>query len=166
MHKSALVLAHTEQAQTIFAMYKLAIQTLRSRGIDQWDELYPALSDIEQDIASKSMYVLQSANLEAAVTLNEQQDPSYADVLWRYKEPPVAVIHRLCVHPDAQGSGVGRRMVQQCEALLRHKGYRAVRLDAYAHNPAANALYLSLGYQKVGEVQFRKGRFFLYEKQL
>jgi ribosomal protein S18 acetylase RimI-like enzyme len=41
-----------------------------------------------------------------------------------------------------------------------------VRLDAFSHNPAALKLYRRLNYCEVGFVDFRKGRFILFEKKL
>ena len=98
--------------------------------------------------------------------INEEQDPTYAVGCWRYNDGPIAVIHRLCVHPKAQGMGVGKWTMQRAQDTLRQRGYNVVRLDAFAQNPASNALYCAAGYQRAGEIQLRKGRFFLYEKRL
>jgi ribosomal protein S18 acetylase RimI-like enzyme len=52
------------------------------------------------------------------------------------------------------------------EETLRARGVKAVRLDAFSLNPFALRLYERLGYEKTGEVTFRKGLFYLYEKDL
>ena len=44
--------------------------------------------------------------------------------------------------------------------------YTSVRLDVYSENPYALRLYQGNGYMKRGYADWRKGRFFMMEKQL
>jgi len=163
----SFVKARAGQVEQIFAMFQAVIAHLRAQGIEQWDEIYPALHDIKQDVAHGAMYVfLDDGKVQSAVTLNEEQDPTYVEGDWEFKENPIAVIHRLCVHPNAQGKGFGKRTVLMAEEHLRKLGYRSIRLDAFEQNYTSNAMYRSLGYQTAGEVQLRKGLFYLYEKRL
>lgn len=148
-------------------MYRAAIDDMRKHGIEQWDEIYPSRDDIERDISRGEMFVVtDQADIVAAVTINEEQDPGYTSGRWQYTSGRIAVIHRLCVRPDAQGAGWGRWTMQCAEQRLARAGYGAVRLDAFIHNPASNALYRSLAYHPAGTVRFRKGKFLLYEKLL
>jgi ribosomal protein S18 acetylase RimI-like enzyme len=57
-------------------------------------------------------------------------------------------------------------MMQYSEELIQSKGYASIRLDTFSNNHYARYLYESLGYAYVGEVTFRKGLFFLMEKNL
>ena len=52
------------------------------------------------------------------------------------------------------------------EAWARERGYRDIRLDAFSLNPQALRMYDRLGYAKRGEAVWRKGLFYLMEKQL
>jgi GNAT superfamily N-acetyltransferase len=57
---------------------------------------------------------------------------------------PVRGIGPITVSPDAQGRGVGRRLM---EAVLEHSGdSRSIRLLQDAHNPTSLSLYASLGF--------------------
>jgi ribosomal protein S18 acetylase RimI-like enzyme len=78
----------------------------------------------------------------------------------------VCVLHRLCVNPKVQRQGIGARILSLAENAARESGYGAVRLDAFSQNPAALKLYAKSGYRYVGNVFFRKGKFFCYEKKL
>lgn len=42
--------------------------------------------------------------------------------------------------------------------------HQAIRLDAFSQNLFVLKLYNNLGYARVGEVDWRKGRFYLLEK--
>lgn len=52
------------------------------------------------------------------------------------------------------------------EEILKTEGIQSIRLDTFSLNPYALKMYQTLGYQKVGEVKWRKGLFYLFEKQL
>lgn len=47
-----------------------------------------------------------------------------------------------------QGEGIGRRLTEWTVAQARRRGCPAVRLTVYASNPAAYALYASLGFRE------------------
>lgn len=55
----------------------------------------------------------------------------------------------LAVAPAAQGQGLGRLMVAQCETLARAAGLPAVELYTNAAMTGAQRLYAGLGYTEV-----------------
>ena len=149
----------------IINLYEKAIADLCARQIDQWDALYPDRKTLRSDIRKRQMYILtRDKQIVSAIVLNVCQHELYKTVKWSYGKP--AVLHRLCVHPDYQNHGIGRKTVICAEARLRKKNKRSVRLDAFVHNPAALRLYEGLGYTFVGRIYLRKGEFSLYEKSL
>lgn len=159
--------AGIEDFKEVAELYRAAVEHMVRNGILQWDEIYPNEGVLFDDILQGEMYLLREKHrLVACVVINEEQDEAYQTGTWLYPEDRVIVIHRLCVHPDAQGSGNGRRMMQYTEELIRERGFSVVRLDAFSQNEAATRLYGSLGYRHAGEVHFRKGLFYLMEKKL
>lgn len=58
-----------------------------------------------------------------------------------------AEVHTIGVRPDAQGSGLGRRLLQQ---LLSAAGDRRLLLEVRTDNVAAIALYTSEGFTTLG----------------
>ena len=65
-----------------------------------------------------------------------------------------------------RGGGVGRGLMAAVEAWAKQRGYADIRLDAFSQNPHALRMYAGLGYVKRGEALWRKGLFYLLEKQL
>lgn len=49
---------------------------------------------------------------------------------------------------------------------LKRQGISAIRLDTFSGNPFALRLYAKMGYEMIGHVDWRKGRFLLMEKSL
>lgn len=136
-----------------------------SQGISQWDDIYPTRAVLEEDIARQSLFVMVNGAIVGVMVLNDYQEPEYGAISWAYSGERVLVVHRLCVHPDAQGQGVASRLMDFAEELGQADGYAAIRLDAFTKNRAAVSLYEKRGYRKAGIVQFRKGPFFCFEKR-
>lgn len=159
--------ARPKDLDNVWRLYSLATDHLVKTGIDQWDALYPDVSMIREDIKSGCLYLLSDGGmLLSAVVLNDHQEAPYGLVEWKYTGGRILTVHRLCVSPSRQGQGIGKRTMQLAEGLARQKGFTGLRLDAFYNNPAANALYETLGYIKAGSVTIRKGLFHCYEKQL
>lgn len=68
----------------------------------------------------------------------------------------------IAVHPEWQGRGIGRRMMEHLHEVARARGASRIRLKVYEGNEAAICLYESLGYHLVREEQGQRiGRLIL-----
>jgi GNAT superfamily N-acetyltransferase len=130
--------------------------------------MYPVRSTLAADIDARTLYLAARAGapLLGAITLNQRQEPEYADVAWAVALEPVAVVHRLMVHPTAQRGGLARFLMRFAEREAHRLGCRAIRLDTMDANTRALALYRALGYRQAGGVRFRKGAFTCFERRV
>lgn len=160
-------LANISEIEKIYSLYSNSISNMISQGIFQWDEIYPDKEVLIGDIEKKHMYIfLNEEEIVSVVVLNNEQDKEYDSADWNYPNENVAVIHRLCVHVNFQGKGVGTKTMLLAESILKNNGYKSIRLDTFFQNSYALRLYDKLNYFRVGQVEFRKGIFYLYEKVL
>ena len=67
----------------------------------------------------------------------------------------ILLVDNLGVRPESRGTGVGRALMEACEARARALGYQRVQLYARWTNERARAFYEALGYGAV-QVQFEK----------
>lgn len=158
-----------DDANQVLTLFKACTRHMQSQNIFQWDELYPTLDIVIEDIRRQSSFGwLEEGRLDGVITLNEAQDPEYQGLDWKDDRGRILVIHRLAVNPERQRCGVGRSLMDFAEDYARGHGYSSIRLDAYNGNSRALRLYESRGYRKVGQVRFprRNMPFNCYEKIL
>lgn len=130
-------------------LFRLATDEMLSRNVKQWNYTYPLAVHIEKDIATESCFVWRiDGKIAGTVCLDGNQDPQYKKIHWHFTAVRPLVIHRLCVHPQFQGRGLGKKICLFAEEFARQHGYDGIRLDAYSLNEASNLLYLNLGYRR------------------
>ncbi|WP_232231460.1 GNAT family N-acetyltransferase [Paenibacillus sp. HW567] len=153
----------------IMALIAKCVQVMQDGGSDQWDDKYPNREIITQDLDKGTLFVYEEqAAISGIMVLDEDQAEQYEAIRWSQEQGAHLIMHRLAVHPEVQGKGIARKLVAFAEELARSGGYSSIRLDTYAKNTRALALYPSLGYERRGEVDFpgRTANFPVFEKVL
>ena len=84
--------------------------------------------------------------------LNHEQAAEYATIPWQYPaaDKDVLLIHTLCIPPALAGRGYGRTMVAFAKEEARRRGCQVMRIDTYAYNEPAKALYQKQGFRIAG----------------
>lgn len=151
----------------VFDMVKKVIDDMNRRGLYQWDDIYPAKSDFLSDIENDTLYVLENENAIIAVyVISEESDEAYDKCKWDNPDDTTCIIHRLCIDPEYQNNGLGKKIMQHIEEQAKKMDYESIRLDVFTENPCALALYKNSGYEERGYADWRKGRFLLMEKKI
>ncbi|MBD5445458.1 MAG: GNAT family N-acetyltransferase [Lachnospiraceae bacterium] len=159
--------ARMEDMGEICRLVVNAVDKMIENDILQWDEIYPTEADFREDINKNNLYVgIVDDRIAVVYAMNQECDDAYKEGKWKHENIPYYVVHRLCVNPDFQNMGIGRRTLLHIEEQLLSIGIRAIRLDVFTQNPYALRLYDGLGYELTGYADWRKGRFCLMEKYL
>ncbi|WP_105618014.1 GNAT family N-acetyltransferase [Vallitalea okinawensis] len=164
-----IVKAKMEDSTYILSLIKQCVEVMNRRGNDQWDEYYPNMDVINDDIESGDLYILKdNHHIQGIITLNDKQEKEYLDIQWEYSEGRQLIVHRLAISPNYQGRGLGDKLMQFAEEKARELGYDSIRLDTYVKNKKAIYFYEARDYIKRGNLYFshRKDPFIAFEKKL
>lgn len=149
MDFSNITKAKSTDLNEIFSLYRLSINAFEEKGIYQWNNEYPTLDDLKDNLSTGATWILrESGAIIAAVTIDDNQEPQYENIKWAYTTGKIMVIHRLVCHPDHQGKGLGRQMVLFSEDFALNNGYHVIRLDAFIGNPYSQNLYNHMRYHE------------------
>lgn len=158
-----------QHRKSLIELYRTVTKELRKNGIDQWDWLYPNRFTIGGDIRKGFVYgIVEEGQVIGAVSAMREPKPVPADAAWKDPDGKAWSIHRLAVLPDRQGQGIGGRLLRFGESLIRAEGGTSIRLEVYAGNPGAVAMYDRAGYAPTGHNRYpmRKLMYYCYEKLL
>jgi ribosomal protein S18 acetylase RimI-like enzyme len=150
------------EADQVLALY----QSVTGGAFCTWNEYYPGMQQIREDVESNNLFVLRSeegiVGASSIVPENELDDLE----LWKIKEGKIAEIARVAVAPEHQGKGLALTMVNEIEKVLKSRGYRAVHLLAAKVNLPACHTYRKAGYKLRGECDMFGHHYCAHEKEL
>lgn len=115
--------------------------------------VYPTVKVPEKNVPLGTMIVLEEdGEICASMVLNNEQAAEYADIPWQYsgEGDAVLVVHTLCIPPTKAGKGYGSQMVRYAKERAIAEGCSVVRIDTYAYNEPAKALYQKHGFRIAG----------------
>ncbi|WP_261663617.1 GNAT family N-acetyltransferase [Deinococcus sp. Marseille-Q6407] len=88
-------------------------------------------------------------------------------VFWAEKPAGEALyLHKLAVHPAAQGQGLSLLLLRRAEELTREAQRRWLRLDTDVTRPGLQAIYTSFGFETVDRQQVMTFEVFRYQKEV
>lgn len=159
--------AKISEIPEILHLTRACARAMISNNIYQWNEHYPSQEAFKKDIERKELYVLKQENtLIGTVVISTLMDPEYYPVQWLTPSNNNFYIHRLAVHPDYQGKGRARQLMDYAEAFAKTKKATSIRLDTFSKNLRNQRFYEARGYQKLSAIYFpkqSKDPFYCYE---
>jgi ribosomal protein S18 acetylase RimI-like enzyme len=160
-------LVKKEDLKSVCNLYGVLTKDLRNEGIHQWDRFYPNRFVIKNDIKQGNLFgIVEEGQVIGAIVLDSNESKKYKILHWHDNKGKPLVIHRLGIHPDCQGKGYGKLLLQFAEEYAQENGHTSIRLDVFSGNPGALTIYERKGYKKVGTIKFpmRPLPYYCYEK--
>ena len=159
--------AKITELQKIKALTEACAAAMIGKGIYQWNEHYPSLEKLKNDILRSELFVIEeSRNLLGIIVITETMDEEYLPIPWLSKSRNNIYIHRLATHPNVWGQGYAQKLMDFAEDFARTGNYESVRLDTFSKNCRNQKFYETRGYQKLDSIYFPKQSehpFYCYE---
>lgn len=145
------------EIQKIITITKACAAHMIAQGIFQWNEHYPTPEAFEKDCKRGEWYVLtENTEIIGAITISTYKDAEYEPIDWLTKDGYNLYIHRLTVHPNHQGKGYARQLMDFAEELAKQTKAVSIRLDTFSQNKRNQRFYEARGYQRLGDIYFPK----------
>ena len=146
-------LAFPNEVNAVMKVIEDAKKTLAQSGSDQWQNGYPNVDIIIDDIISGQAYVaLEEGEVIAYAAVTRSPESAYDAIYegkWQGGEPEYLVFHRIAVARDAQGQGVAQTFL---EGLIEGFDYLDFRSDTHDQNKVMQHIFEKLGFKQVGKV--------------
>ena len=130
-----------------------------------WSIAYPNEATLHEDFHTGNLFVLrQRGRIVGAGSIvpgNELEDLD----CWQHKEN-AGEIARIVIHPDRQGRGYGKYLVDMLCHRLRKKDRKAVHILVAKENHHALNLYRESKFHNVGACHRYDHDFYAYERKL
>ena len=159
--------AEITDLQEIKSLTEACAEAMIQKGIYQWNEHYPSLEKLKNDIRKEELYVLETGKkILGIIVITPAKDEEYIPIDWLSKTENNIYIHRLATHPDHWGQGFAQKLMDFAEDMARQNNYESVRLDTFSQNSRNQKFYEARGYQRLGNIYFPKQSehpFYCYE---
>ena len=109
---------------------------MKENGINQWNEDYPKIKSLENDILNKNSYVVKDdEKIIGTFVLIFGDEKSYQKIegAWK-KDIPYGTLHRVAVNNNCKGKGVAGFILDFAEAMAREKNISSFRIDTHRDN--------------------------------
>jgi RimJ/RimL family protein N-acetyltransferase len=154
----------------IMNIIKQAQVYFKEQGINQWQDNYPNIETIRNDIMDKNGYVLlKDNNIVVTVAVSFDKEKTYDSIYdgeW-ISNNEYAVIHRMAVDNNYKGLGLSSQIIKNTEQLCLNKGVHSIKVDTHEENLSMQKLLKKNKFQYCGIIYLEdKSKRIAFEKIL
>lgn len=160
--------ATTLEIPVIWEILQQAIVRRKQDGSEQWQDGYPNLQSVQNDVEKDQGFVLTEGEKivgYSAVLINNE--PEYAKIIGKWiTNDDFVVVHRVAISESHIGKGLAIKIMQHIENFALTNSIYSIKADTNFDNAAMLKIFEKLGYQYCGKVYFRGGERKAFEKVL
>lgn len=160
--------ANFSEVPAIWTIMQQAIEQRKRDGSDQWQNGYPNVQTIQDDIHMGYGYVLvDNSTIVAYAAIIFGVDPTYTDIKGKWlTNGDYVVVHRVATSNAVKGKGVATRLFELIEHLSRQHNVFSIKVDTNFDNKPMLRILDKLNYSYCGEVFFEGSPRKAFEKVL
>ncbi|WP_346916015.1 GNAT family N-acetyltransferase [Clostridium sp.] len=129
-------------------------------GINQWQNDYPNVEIINNDIDNENSYVLlKDNNIIATAAVSFEGEKTYDSIYegqW-ISNKEYAVIHRIAVNNNYKGLGISSKIIRNVEQLCLKKGVYSIKVDTHEENLSMQKMLKKNQFQYCGIIHLEDG---------
>ena len=155
-----------EELDIAMDIINMAKAHLKEQGIDQWQQGYPDVAAVENDIhLERGYFVTQNDKILGYLCIDFGGEPAYdtLDGTWA-SQGDFVVVHRMAFHRNARGKGLASGVFRLVEELSTQKGVNYFRLDTDEGNVKMQHLLKKNGFTYRGPIVFDNSEKIAFDK--
>jgi GNAT superfamily N-acetyltransferase len=154
--------ANDNDTDALMALFAEARATIAALGIDQWQNGYPSLSVVSEDVALHRSYVVEiDGAVVGTFVLITDGEPTYDRIyegVWRTGNTDnYLAIHRVAVSVACRGSGLSTAMIAYAAEVARSMGRASLRIDTHRGNVVMRRMLEKHGFVHCGTIYLENG---------
>ena len=160
--------AKISDAFEIWQILKDAIQRRKEDGSNQWQDGYPNMDVVKNDIERKIGFVLtRNDNIigYTAIIINDEPDYINIEGKWLTNQDFI-VYHRVAISKKFLAKGMAKKMMKLIEEYALSKNIYSLKADTNHDNIPMLKIFEKMGYSFCGTVHIRQSPRKAYEKVL
>ncbi len=150
--------ATEQEVHTVLDILLTGKKALADAGVDQWQDNYPTIELIVDDVAKNESFLLFIDDCPVATfVFTDAVDPAYDESGAFILPPPYTSLHRVAVLPEMKGRGVGGMIVDYCKEKSCQQNIVALRCDTHADNKSMRRMMIKNGFIDRGFIKLADG---------
>lgn len=152
----------------IWEILQQAILRRKNEGSQQWQDGYPNLEIIQNDIENGVAFVLhQQKTIVGYCAIMINNEPAYSSIDGKWQsDSDFVVFHRIAISEPFLKKGLSKIILQNIETFALKNHIYSIKADTNFDNIAMLHIFEKLGYVYCGEVFFRGFARKAFEKVL
>ncbi len=161
-------IANASDIAEIWQILQQAIIRRKNDESQQWQQGYPNLETVQDDISQNFGYVLElDKKIAGYAAVLFQEDPFYKNIEGKWlTDSHYVVVHRVAVADAFMGQGIAIGIFKNIEMLAQALKTPSIRVDTNFDNAPMLHILKKIGYQFCGEVQVQGNARMAFEKIL
>ena len=154
--------ANTNDIDALVALFAEARTTIAALGIDQWQNGYPSLSVVNEDVALHRSYVVEiDGHIVGTFVIITDGEPTYDRIFegaWLTQDSQSYIaIHRVAISVARRGSGISTAILGYAAEMARALGRTSLRIDTHKGNLVMRRMLEKHGFVHCGSIYLENG---------
>ena len=163
-----LRIADSNDVTAIWEILQQSIARRKKDGSDQWQDGYPNLSTVKEDVEKEQNYVLTlNEKVIATTALVFNYEPTYEEIDGKWlSNDAFFVIHRIGISDEVAGKGYATKFIKLIEDFVKGNQVFSIKIDTNFDNLAMLRILEKLNYTYCGEIKVRNSPRRAFQKIL
>ncbi|QUB95954.1 GNAT family N-acetyltransferase [Leptotrichia sp. oral taxon 218] len=142
----------------ILEIIEMAKVELKRMGLNQWQNGYPNIKSIENDIKKGISYVLEiqidgKNKIVATIALSPEKEAPYSKIDGKWITcGDYTVIHRIAVDKDIKNQGIATKLLEFSQDVCLKNNIFSLRADTHENNEPMKRILEKQGFEYCGVI--------------